>query len=287
MSRKEAFEIIDTTLRDGEQSAGVVFSEEEKSEMVKTMDQAGIKWIEAGIPAMGERECKILKNLLKLPVKSNLIAWNRANLNDLKASIDCGFRFIHISLPVSDLHIEYKLQKNREWVLKQLETCLSYLRSYCVIPIVGAEDASRADTEFFLEYADTAAKYGALRIRYADTIGCLDHFMTFRKLEDIVKRCPLPVEFHGHNDFGLALANTLAAFKAGAGSASVTATGIGERAGNAALEETATALLKYFDYDCGIKMEVLPFLTAMVEKASRRTLYSYRPVLSSQADREG
>ncbi len=283
MIRREAFEIIDTTLRDGEQSAGVVFSEEEKIEIVKALDQAGVKWIEAGIPAMGMKECETLKNLLKLSVKSNLIAWNRANINDMKASIDCGFQFIHISLPVSDLHIEYKLHKSREWVLQQLKTCLSYLRSYDVIPFVGAEDASRADIEFFLEYAEIAAEYGALRIRFADTVGCMDHFVTLNKLKEIAKRCPLPVEFHAHNDFGLALSNTMAAYQAGIQSASVTVTGIGERAGNASLEETVAALKKYYKYDCGINTEVLPLLTHMIEKASNRASFSYKPVSGSLA----
>jgi len=115
--RNEGFEIIDTTLRDREQSAGVVFSVEERMNIISALDKAKVKWIEAGIPAMGKQECEDLKLMLNLPIKSNLIAWNRANLEDLRASIDCGFKFVHVSLPVSDLHIEHKLQKSRTWVM--------------------------------------------------------------------------------------------------------------------------------------------------------------------------
>lgn len=270
MIRKLAFEIVDTTLRDGEQSAGVVFSDEEKMKIILALDKANVKWIEAGIPAMGQQECEALGVMLKLPVKSKLIAWNRADLQDIEASIACGFQFVHVSLPVSDLHIEYKLKKDRAWVLKQLKTCLAYLKSCGITMIVGAEDASRADLGFFLKYADVAAAYGAIRIRYADTVGCLDHFMTYKRIKNIVKSCPLPVEIHAHNDFGLALANTMAAYTAGAEFASVTISGIGERAGNSSLEETVVALKRFYHYDCGIELEALPLLTEMVAKASER-----------------
>ena len=240
-----------------------------------------MKWIEAGIPAMGKQECEDLKLMLKLPIKSNLIAWNRANLEDLKASIECGFKFVHVSLPVSDLHIEYKLQKNRVWVLDQLKKCLEYLKGYGITIIVGAEDASRADPEFFLQYAAVAASYGAIRIRYSDTVGCLDHFMTYSKIKSIANRCPLPIEIHAHNDFGLAVANTLAAYRAGANFASVTVTGVGERAGNASMEETAVSLRHFYGYDCGIELEALPSLAETVAKASERTLFPYKPIVGS------
>jgi homocitrate synthase NifV len=283
VTKNKNFEIVDTTLRDGEQSAGVVFSIEERMNIISALDKAKVKWIETGIPAMGKQECEDLKLMLKMPVKSNLIAWNRANLKDLKASIECGFKFIHVSLPISDLHIEYKLKKNRVWVLDQLKKCLEYLKNYGVTIIVGAEDASRADSEFFIQYAEIAASYGAIRIRYSDTVGCLDHFTTYQNIKEIVNRSSLPVEIHAHNDFGLAVANTLAAYRAGAEFASVTVTGLGERAGNASMEETVVSLKHFYNYDCGIELETLTSLAEIVSKASERTLFPYKPIVGSLA----
>lgn len=279
MDFKSGFQIVDTTLRDGEQSAGVIFSTEEKIKMACALDKAGIKWIEAGIPAMGKNEQEVLKLLLALPLKASLIAWNRAEINDIRASIDCGFSYIHISLPVSDLHIDYKLKKNREWVLQRLKIALEYVKSYGCTAIVGAEDASRADSEFFLKFSDVAAEFGAERIRFADTVGCLDPFKTFENLKNLVSRCALPIEFHGHNDFGIATANTLAAFQAGAGFASVTLAGIGERAGNAPLEELATSLEKIYGYNSGINLGDLANLSDLVSLASGRPLFSYKPIV--------
>lgn len=276
MKSTEAFEIIDTTLRDGEQAAGVVFSAEEKIEIAIALDKAGINYIEAGIPAMGEKERNTLKTLLSLPLKANLIAWNRAEVKDIKLSIDCGFSNIHVSLPISDLHMHYKLRKNREWVLEQLKIVLQLVKSSGCTATVGAEDASRADTEFFLEFSDIASKYGAERIRYADTVGCLDPFNTYERMKELVNRASLPIEFHGHNDFGLATANTLSAFKAGSQFASVTLCGIGERAGNADLEELVNFLKIKEKYDCGINLEQLKALSDLVVKASGRNRFYYK-----------
>ncbi len=277
----QRFEIIDTTLRDGEQTAGVIFSSDEKLRMLKAMDEAGIKWIEAGIPAIGEQEKYTLKKMLSLNLKANLIAWNRASKEDIKQSIACGFSCLHVSLPVSDLHINYKLRKNRNWVINRLKEILGFMKSYGVDIIVGAEDASRADPQFFLQYAEVAASFGAIRLRYADTIGCLDPFLTYEKLKYIMERTPLPIEFHGHNDFGLATANTLAAFKAKVNFCSVTSVGIGERAGNASLEETIKSLFHLYGYDCGIRFEVIEKLTDLVEEASGRKVFPYKPIIGS------
>lgn len=281
MRNKLPLEIVDTTLRDGEQSAGVIFSTEEKIEMALALDQAGVKWIEAGIPAMGELEQETLRSLLSLPLKATLIAWNRADLDDIRASLSCGFSCLHVSLPVSDLHINYKLKKDREWVIARLETALDFIRTHGCSAIVGAEDASRADPEFFSYFADTAARLGAERIRFADTVGCLDPFMTLRNLNKLVEGCPIPLEFHGHNDFGLATANTLAAVKAGVGFVSVTLAGIGERAGNASLEEVITSLHDFYGYDFGIRLDGLVSLADLVSRASDRPLFPYKPIVGS------
>jgi len=219
-------QLVDTTLRDGEQTAGVIFSAQAKRNIALALDQAGVPWIEAGTPAMGEEEQEDMRFVLAAPYQAKLFAWNRAVEEDIRSSLACGFSFMHISVPISDLHIKQKLGKNRDWVLRQLRKTVALARSFGCEVSVGAEDASRADSEFFLRVADTAEKLGAQRIRYADTVGSLEPLTAFKVMQDLVARCPLPIEFHGHNDFGLATANTLAAFRAGVPFGSTTILGL-------------------------------------------------------------
>lgn len=259
--------VVDTTLRDGEQTAGLVFSKEEKIEIAKALDKAGVFAIEAGIPAMGKEEQETMRAILSLGLKAQVVAWNRASKQDILQSVNCGFSCIHVSVPVSDLHIQYKLRKNREWVLEQLEESLAYAKSFGCRIFAGAEDASRANEEFLLQVAEVAAKMGAERIRFADTVGCLDPFRIYNIMRSLVKRCMLPIEIHLHNDFGLAAANTVSAVRAGVGLVSVTVGGIGERAGNASLETIVQVLSGFDGYDTGIDRNVLPKLTNLVNNA--------------------
>lgn len=260
-------DIVDTTLRDGEQAAGLVFSPEEKIAIAQALDDANVFAIEAGTPAMGQEEQETLKHITNLGLKAQVIAWNRANREDILTAVRCGFSFIHISVPVSDLHIHYKLQKDRAWVLKQLADSLAFARSLGCRVSAGAEDASRADENFFLQIAEIAAAMGAERIRYADTIGCLEPVKTHEVMRQLVSRCALPIEIHVHNDFGLATANTIAAVQAGIQMVSVTMGGIGERAGNAAMEQVVNILSSMPGYDAGIKPGPLQAVSRRVSQA--------------------
>lgn len=269
MMRLPRVRIVDTTLRDGEQTAGVVFTPKEKINIAVKLADAGVRWIEAGVPATDEIERHVLREMLDLPLKATMIAWNRAKPEDIKASVACGFSFLHVSVPVSDLHIIGKLGISRECVLKRLELALSLAKSYGCNVSVGAEDASRADMEFFLRVADLAAAKGAKFIRYADTVGCLAPHLLLDRIRNITAKCSLPLEFHGHNDFGLAVANSLAAVQAGCAMVSTTVLGLGERAGNANLEIVADTLRQY-GFQTGIRRKKLPILNETVGKASKR-----------------
>jgi homocitrate synthase NifV len=281
MQDARIIEIVDTTLRDGEQSPGIVFSAQDKLNIATALDKAGVTWIEAGVPVMGEEEQEAMKMILAASLQAKIVAWNRASTNDILSSVSCGFSFLHISIPVSDLHIEQKLKKSRTWVLEQLESSILLAQSFGCSVSVGAEDASRADREFFLRVADVAAKMGASRIRYADTVGCLQPLAVQRIFQELIPRCPLPVEVHMHNDFGLANANTLVAIAAGADLASTTIAGIGERAGNAALEEVVTALQVVYGLHCPVDIEAFPRLSDLVMQASGRIIFPYKPILGS------
>lgn len=273
--------VVDTTLRDGEQTAGLVFSADEKVEIAKALDKAGVFAIEAGIPAMGQEEQEAMKAILSLGLKTQVVAWNRACLQDILMAVNCGFSCIHVSVPVSDLHIQYKLGKSREWVLRSFEEALSYARSFGCRVFAGAEDASRADEGFFLQVAEVAAKMGAERIRFADTVGCMDPFRIYGIMRRLGKRCMLPIEVHLHNDFGLAAANTVSAVRAGVRLVSVTVGGIGERAGNASLEQIVEVLNGLKGYDAGIDREMLPELTKLVAGACNLSDCSLRRISGS------
>ncbi|MEA4923689.1 MAG: homocitrate synthase [Syntrophomonadaceae bacterium] len=228
--------IVDTTLRDGEQAPGIVFSKEDKKYIALMLDKAGVFEIEAGTPAMGTGECEALAAVLELNPNTRISTWNRAHLKDIKASLGCGARHLHLSLPVSDIQIRYKLRKTRGWVLNQLKETVHFARAAGAAVTIGAEDASRADFRFLLEYACLARELGAERLRYADTVGVLDPFKTYSQVQQLINESGMAIEFHAHNDFALAVANTLAAVRAGAQFASTTVLGLGERAGNCPLE---------------------------------------------------
>lgn len=281
MKQLQKIRIVDTTLRDGEQSPGIVFSTLDKVGIATALAQAGVEWIEAGVPIMGIEEQEAIKAMTSTPLQGKIIAWNRAYKEDIMASITCGCSMLHISVPVSDLHIQQKIRKSRGWVLTQLEEAIKLAQSFGCQISVGAEDASRADMEFFLQVAEVAARRGALHIRYADTVGCLLPTRVDEIFQKLVPLCPLPIEVHMHNDFGLATANTLVALGAGAQLASVTVGGIGERAGNASLEEVVMGAQGIYHMDTGIELQALGELSSLVMKISEKTVFPYKPVVGS------
>ena len=262
--------IVDTTLRDGEQAAGVAFSAAEKLTIAKMLDQAGVTQMEAGIPAMGREEQQTISNLVSLGLKARLLTWNRLKLADIRASIECGVKLVHISAPVSDILINYKLRKTRGWVLDSLKRAIYFARASGCAVSVGAEDASRADFGFLLKLAEIARQEGAERLRYADTLGILDPFTACERIRKLVDAVGLDLEIHAHNDFGMATANTLGAVRGGARFISTTVNGIGERAGNAPMEEVANAIQKLYHRNLGLNTEALPELAKYVAGAANR-----------------
>ena len=271
----------DTTLRDGEQTAGVVFTNAEKVAIARMLDEVGVDQIEAGIPVMGGDEREVIEEIAHLGLRASILGWNRANVTDIKASIDCGVDAVAISLATSDIHIKTKLQKDRAWVLDSIRTATAYAKSEGVYVSVNAEDASRTDFDFLLEYAAAAKAEGADRLRFCDTIGVMEPLRTYKVIKELIEQTGLEVEMHTHNDFGMAIANAIAGIHAGATWVNVTIGGLGERAGNAALEELVMAL-KYLegmdlDYDTKRFHEIVDY----VMTAAGRTVPAWKPVVGS------
>ncbi len=264
--------IVDTTLRDGEQTAGVVFSKAEKLQIARMLDDLGVHQIEAGIPVMGGDEEEAIKAIVKAGLKASIMGWNRAVISDIEASLRCGVDAVAISISTSDIHIKYKLRKTREWVLENMVKATEFAKKHGVYVSVNAEDASRTDLDFLLQFAKAAKEAGADRLRFCDTVGIMEPFTIYETVKTIIEKVGIPVEMHTHNDFGMATANALAGVRAGATYVGVTVNGLGERAGNAALEEVVMALKYIYNIDVGIKTYKLKEICEYVAKASAREL---------------
>lgn len=271
--------IDDTTLRDGEQTAGVVFANNEKKRIARLLDEIGVHQIEVGIPAMGGDEKKTICDIVKMGLRSSILAWNRAVTSDIQHSLDCGVDAVAISISVSDIHIEHKLRKDRQWVLESIKKSVDFAKEHNLYVSVNAEDASRADLEFLEEFALVAKEHGADRLRFCDTLGVLDPFRTYQIIRRLKDRIDIDIEMHTHNDFGMATANALAGAKAGASYINTTVVGLGERAGNAALEEVVMAMKHIGRLDLGIKTEKLRELSEYVAQASGRIIPVWKAIV--------
>jgi homocitrate synthase NifV len=273
--------IVDTTLRDGEQTAGVVFANKEKLRIAKMLDAIGVDQIEAGIPVMGGHEKETIKQICKLGLRSSIMGWNRAVINDIEHSLECGVDAVAISISTSDIHIEHKLRSTREKVLQSMVKATEFAKRHGVYISVNAEDASRTDPEFLYEFAQAAKEAGADRLRYCDTVGILEPFTTYERIKELVSRVGIDVEMHTHNDFGMATANALASVRAGAKWVGVTVIGLGERAGNAAMEEVVMALKHLEGVDLNFKTKMFREIAEYVSGAAKRELPAWKPIVGS------
>ena len=275
-------EICDVTLRDGEQTPGVSFSCEEKVKIATKLDEIGIEVIEAGFPAVSQNEAHCVKTIANLGLDARICGFSRAREGDIQTAIDCDVEMVSIFIPTSELHVRLKFKKSRHEVLADSLKMIDYARDHGVAVRFAAEDASRTDLPFLKEVYRGAAEHGAVLLSFADTVGCLIPTEMQSIMTELVASVDVPFCAHCHNDMGCAVANTITAAQAGAFQLHTTVNGIGERAGNASLEEVLVALRMKGNID-RYDLSHLNKLSHMVEKFSGITLPMNKPVTGELA----
>lgn len=283
MDESRRVTINDSTLRDGEQAPGVAFTLDEKLAIAKALEEAGVDEIEAGTPAMGDREVEEIAAIGSALQRTEAIAWCRMTRADVDAARKTGLKRVNLSIPLSDIQMRAKLKEGREGILARIRDVISYAVDSDMRVAMGGEDSSRADMDFLLMAVETAAAAGAHRFRYADTLGSMEPFSVCDAFTRLRKAIGFELEFHGHDDLGLATANTLAAFRGGAAHASVCVLGLGERAGNAALEEVAAALSRFFGNCSNVNLAQLPRLAELVARAAGRPIPVGKSIVGANA----
>ncbi|MFB6343678.1 hypothetical protein ACE1ET_18295 [Saccharicrinis sp. FJH62] len=280
---KERKYLVDTTLRDGEQAPGVVFFQPDKLEIAAKLDALGIEELEIGTPAMGEEEVADMQAIVAMKRGFISIAWCRAMKYDIDMAEKSGVDAVNISFPVSHLHL-MAMDKSPAWVLDSMDYLLPYALNKFDRVYIGAQDASRAEYPFLQSFVEKAFNLGAERVRIADTVGVMNPVMVselFGSLREIFPSGDF--EFHPHNDLGMATANAITALMSGANSISGTVNGLGERAGNAAIEEVIMGMNQALIASGPYNFSVISELSQLVAERSNIQLHPSKPIVGENA----
>ena len=262
----EKIRILDTTLRDGEQTPGVSLTPENKLRIAKRLDELGVDIIEAGFAAVSEGEMEAVKLIANAGLKAEICSCSRGTTGDIDAVAKADADSIHLVIPTSDIHIDWKLKKTRAQVLQITENCVKHAKNLGLTVELSAEDATRSDRNYLKQVFTTGIAAGADRVVACDTVGVLTPEKAYEFYSDLVANLTVPVSVHCHNDFGMAVANSVSALRAGCSEVHATINGLGERAGNASLEEVVVSLKALYNINTAIKTELLYSTSQLVTR---------------------
>ncbi|HYZ65464.1 MAG TPA: 2-isopropylmalate synthase [Nitrososphaeraceae archaeon] len=249
--------IFDTTLRDGEQSPGVSITPEQKVQIAIKLDQLGVDAIEAGFPIVSQGEMQAIKTIKKSGLNAEICGLARALVHDIDSVITCDLSYVHTFIATSDIHMKYKLKMSPEQVIEKAVEAVDYAKSHGLQVEFSAEDATRSDITFLTKVFKAVGEAGADRIDIPDTVGYATPEFISQLVRLLKENLSIPISLHCHNDFGLAVANSIAGIIAGATCAHVTVNGLGERAGNASLEELVMTLQCLYKKEHNIRTKLL------------------------------
>ena len=281
----EDITIYDTTLRDGEQTPGVCFSYDEKLEIARKLDQFKIHQIEAGFPIVSEKEKESVKAIANEGLDATILGLTRTKTADIDAALDCDVDGIITFVGTSDIHLDHKMHITRQDAINLCETAVDYAKDHGLFVAFSAEDATRTDIEFLKRIYSKAQECGADRVHIADTTGAITPQGIDYLVKELVKDIDIDIAVHLHNDFGLAVINSITGVLAGAKAVSTTVNGIGERAGNASLEELIMAMKILYGKDYGFKTKYIKELSDLVAKASGLPIPYNKPIVGNNVFR--
>jgi 2-isopropylmalate synthase len=275
--------VLDTTLRDGEQTPGVSITPQEKLEIAKTLDRLGVDVIEAGFPITSKGEQEGIRSISKAGLRAEICGLARAEKLDIDKAIDCGINGIHVFLSSSDIHLEHQFHITREQMLAKSAEAVRYAKGFGVRVEFSAMDATRTDMEFFKQVVKVVADAGADRFDIPDTVG----IATPQRMEEYVRAArsvsQMMISVHCHNDYGLAVANSLAGVVAGAEQAHVTINGIGERSGNTSLEEFVMGCRNLYGLSTNINYQLLYETSRLVNKLTGVPIQPNKAIVGENA----
>ena len=275
--------IFDTTLRDGEQTPGVALTPEEKVIVARQLDKLGVDAVEAGSPITSRGELESARLIVKEGLKVEVYGLARVVKDDVDAIVDSDLKYVHLFIATSDLHLKHKLRMTREEAVTRSLEMIDYAKSHGLLVEFSAEDATRTDVDFLKSFYKAVSDAGVIRINIPDTVGIMIPSKMCQLVEEVRSVVKVPISVHCHDDFGAAVANSLAGVEAGANQVHVTVNGLGERAGNAALEEVVTSLHLLYGKTTNIRTDLIYQTSQLVSKLTRVPVQPNKAVVGENA----
>lgn len=275
----EDLTIYDTTMRDGEQTPGVCLRTAEKLKIANKLDELGIHQIEAGFPIVSNEEKRSIKAIVNEDLNADILVLSRTKKEDIDTALDCDVDGIITFMATSDLHLKYKLKMSKEQALNICMKSIEHAKDHGIFVAFSAEDATRTDIDFLKKIYKRAEEYGVDRVHIADTVGAISPQGANYLVRELRKDIRTGIAMHCHNDFGMAIANSIAGLAAGATAVSTTVNGIGERAGNASLEELVMALSLVYGLDLGFNIKNFCDLSKLVSELTNLKVPDNKPIV--------